>query len=68
METVMTPVPRELDTILAAGEGPAAQAVRAWLEDCWRHGEIVTDADGMTTAAGERPLDRFQPRTVEQVH
>jgi hypothetical protein len=36
-----------------------AQAVRQWLADAWRHGEVVADDDGACTAAAARPVDRF---------
>ena len=35
------------------------RSVRAWLEDAWRHGEVVDDEDGLETAPPSPRHDRF---------
>jgi hypothetical protein len=37
----------------------AAREVRRWLEDAWRHGEVLDDADGVLPSEPRRPVDRF---------
>jgi hypothetical protein len=43
-----------------AGASAEEQAVRRWLEDAWRHGELVDVSDGVCAEATERPVDRFR--------
>ena len=35
------------------------RATRRWLEEAWRHGEVVADEDGPLAATPVRPVDRF---------
>jgi hypothetical protein len=39
--------------------GAEAQAVRQWLAEAWRHGEVVLDANGNQPNWAEQPIDRF---------
>jgi hypothetical protein len=41
------------------GGGAEAQAVRQWLVEAWRHGEVVMDANGNQPNQAEQPVDRF---------
>ena len=61
---------RGMDTESAARqasvEGPTTswetQGLRRWLEEAWRHGEIVADADGVLLEGSDQPRpDRFRP-------
>jgi hypothetical protein len=53
-----------MDTDIGRTPGVAGateiRAVQQWLEDVWRHGEVVEDADGLALAGGGRgrPIDR----------
>jgi hypothetical protein len=53
-----------MDTDISRKPGVAGaaeiRAVQQWLEDAWRHGEVVEDADGLALAGGGRgrPIDR----------
>jgi hypothetical protein len=52
-----------MDTDLGGRPGVAGaaeiRAVQQWLDDAWRHGEVVEDADGLALAGGRgRPIDR----------
>ena len=35
------------------------RAIRRWLEEAWRHGEVVADEDRPFVATPVRPVDRF---------
>lgn len=35
------------------------RATRRWLEEAWRHGEVVADEDRPLAATPVRPVDRF---------
>jgi hypothetical protein len=48
----------ELLVTLASGT-VEAQAVRQWLADAWRHGEVVAEANGCQPAEDPRLVDRF---------
>ena len=39
--------------------GAEARAVRQWLADAWRHGEVVDDEDGRQLERAGRAVDRF---------
>jgi hypothetical protein len=61
----------ESETVFADGERPMATespreadrhalaGVRRWLEDAWRHGEIVVDDNALETHEPTRPSNRF---------
>jgi len=61
----------ESETVFADGERPmttespreadrhALAGVRRWLEDAWRHGEIVVDDNALETREPIRPSNRF---------
>jgi hypothetical protein len=38
----------------------ASIGVRRWLEDAWRHGEIIVDNDGLEVAGPARQPNRFE--------
>jgi hypothetical protein len=42
-----------------AADSRAALTVRRWLEEAWRHGEVVVDADGGMVTEQTWPPDRF---------
>jgi hypothetical protein len=62
----------ELDTVLVADELPLTKdapveaesraliGVRRWLEDAWRHGEIIVDNDGLEVTAPAQQPNRFE--------
>jgi hypothetical protein len=41
------------------GGSPEAQAVRRWLAEAWRHGEVVADENGVQLERAAGPVDRF---------
>jgi hypothetical protein len=62
----------ESETVVVAGEArvvietplePDSRAsigVRRWLEDAWRHGEIIVDNDGLEVAGPAQQPNRFE--------
>jgi hypothetical protein len=50
------PVPPESPQ---AADRRALAGVQRWLEDAWRHGEIVVDDDALETREPDRPSNRF---------
>ena len=43
-----------------AADRRALAGVRRWLEEAWRHGEIVVDDDELETRGPARPSNRFE--------
>jgi hypothetical protein len=43
---------------LTAAEA-SERATRRWLEETWRHGEVVADEDRPCAVTPVRPVDRF---------
>lgn len=51
----------DIDQLLAiTTDSHAARAVRYWLEESWRHGEIVDDDEGRCLPAAPARVDRFR--------
>lgn len=59
MDTQVMTSPAAMAKPDQAADRQASLAVRAWLEDAWRHGELVDDMDEATAEVRLRPLDRF---------
>lgn len=64
----------EIQDLVVRAERPSAlerrevRAVREWLEDAWRHGEVVADGDGVVAESPLQSLDRFRAPSTEAVH
>jgi hypothetical protein len=53
-----------MDAEPAASHEP--QGLSRWLEEAWRHGEIVADHDGVLLERSDQPRpDRFRPSHAE---
>jgi len=48
-----------IGAVAAEPADPTATGVRRWLEDAWRHGEIVDDDDWVETIEPARQPNRF---------
>jgi hypothetical protein len=47
------------EALPSALDRQAADAVRRWLEDCWRHGELLRSDDIMRTGPSRPVTNRF---------
>ncbi|MCC6627897.1 MAG: hypothetical protein IT340_10905 [Chloroflexi bacterium] len=52
---------------VSAVERRDRRAVRAWLEDAWRHGEVVNDDDGLEVAPLNPRHNRFSTSSTDLV-
>jgi hypothetical protein len=67
METPDLSSRMQVMVLTTPADGGEARAVRAWLEDAWRHGEIVIESDGIHPVTQEQPVDRFRQGGDEEV-
>lgn len=52
--------PHVLDTDAPRSAGRSPDDVLSWLEEAWRHGEVIADAEGSSPDQAGRPADRFR--------
>lgn len=56
-----------LDTDAPRSAGRTPDDVLIWLEEAWRHGEVIADAEGISLDRAGRPADRFRVLAGEYV-